>query len=318
MRTDLEQADIRLGVASPPRRSLFHHGLPGQLPREGIDLAAACASPARDGGRRHGRVAECPADVTLDISERLNATACRGSARRQPAGPAADSGGRRAVRLPPKQTFDHLDRHELMEAECGAATASPSLDTWRARRKVPLRYQFRVPRRRLRRPLRLPLGGTRRHDPPSPPSFYLHARPPSTSSRPTSRLPGPAAWGILSSCSRPTERPLYLVKCRSNRGCSRNRRERLLRQGVDQGCADLPRLYRSALRTAPTGRDSPAPVRLRHHLRAFGACGTTFSPDTFANVWQEGERIGYTVPWRTRRRNPSRPAAVRSASRDGR
>ena len=331
LRTDLEQADIRLGVAvTPAQIRFFINGVfLRQLPREGIDLAACVLRLQRETVAADTvEVAELsPRYVTLDISERLNATGLPGfgTATNLPAGGGIQVGGV-PFRLPPRGAFDHVDLSmSWMEAAMRCGYGITEVWTrWRAATdNVPLRYQFRVPRDAYDALYVLAASEGRADTIPRfTAQFYLprRGRPVNFVSPDIPAFQATAAVADsveLLAANGKTAR-LYLVKVPLEPG---------LFTKFDAGdffdmelTKDVQtyRAYPDPLTHSTHGAGLPSAVRVFGITFERSALRTTFSPDTFANVWQEGERIGYTVRLENTTAAPiTARLRFRAASRDG-
>ena len=305
---DLAGEDIRLGVAiGETEIRFFVNGvLLSTMPREDID-PAACVLRIQGATVAAGTVEVSdlsPQFLTLDISERLNASGLPGfgTATNLPPGGGVVVGGV-PFRLPPRQKFDHLDLSmSWMDASMrGGYDETEVWTRWRAAtEKVPLRYQFRVPFDQYDA-LYVLAASTDAKDtvPRFTAQFYLpkRGRPVNFASPdiPSFQSGAEVADSLVLHAANGKQARLYLVKVPLEPGrFTKFSRGEFFDMELTKD-VQIYRTYPDPLTHSIHGAGLPSSVRVFGVTFGRAPLKTTFDPDALANIWTEGQEVSYTV-----------------------
>lgn len=308
LRHDLDQEDIRLGVAIT--KSHFRFFINGvflrQMPREVTELGG-CTLRIRGATAVSDKVTvtELPSRyMTLDIAERCNASELSGggSVINLPTGGEVVVQGV-PFRLPPMQKNNHVDLSmSWMEAAMRCGYGETEVWTrWRAATdKVPLRYQFRVPFDNYDTLYVLATSDDRKDAVPRfTAQFYLPKR-----GRPVNF----ASPDIPAFDAKSTAANAFPVKLANGKSANLYMVKIKLEPGQFVKFSKSPFFDMELTKDVQTYRAYPDPLTHSIHgaglpssVRVFGITfgrsplKTTFDPDALSNIWTEGNEISYTV-----------------------
>lgn len=305
---DLNETTIRFGITVTDKffRFFINGVFLRQMPREGIDLAACVLRIERETLIADTvEVAKLsPKFVTLDISERLNASGLPGVglATNLPAGGEVVVGGVPFL-LSRKQANDHVDLSmSWMEAAMRSGYAETEVWTrWRAATdKVPLRYQFRVPVEAYDNLYVLATADPKADTVPRfTAQFYLpkRGRPINFTSPdvPTFQAEAEVADALTVFSANGKEAKLYLIRVPLEPGqLLKFSRSDFVDMELTKDVQTF-RAYPDPLTHSIHGAGLPSSVRVFGITFERAAIPTTFTPGNFANIWHDGERVSYQV-----------------------
>lgn len=308
LRRDLLREDLLLGVeVSRDKLRFFVNGVfMRDLAREGIDLGN-CVLRIQDRASISDTVrcdALTPHYRMLDIRERLNASGIpgAGSLADLPKGETVEVAGVPFL-LPDDPKYDHVDLYQSwMEAAMRCGYGITEVWTrWRAATdKVPLRYQFRVPFENYEALYVLAASDGRTDTIPRfTAQFYLprRGRPVNFASAdiPAFDAEGEVRDALPVTLSNGKKVRLYLVKVKLEPGqFVKFSRGSYFDMELTKDVQTY-RAYPDPLTHSIHGAGLPSSVRVFGITFGRSKLPTRFTPENFANIWHDGERVTYQV-----------------------